>query len=107
MSNKLKQLTEEERKKQEDEAYLKGRPTRAEVANYCNGLMEEHYMPEVMRHFSDTQQAMQLGFMVVQAILIQKGICTKEEISEMTQEFVKLKQKEADDSEETQKSTEE
>ena len=107
MSNKLKHLTEEERKQQEDEAYFKGKPNRAEVANYVNALMEKHYMTEIMRHFSDTQQAMQLGFMVVQAIMIQKGICTKEEISEMTQEFVKLQQKEAENSEKTDDSVEE
>lgn len=93
---KLKNLTPEERKQQEDEAYLRGRPNRTEVANYVNSLMEKHYMPSIMGHFSETQQAMQLGFMVLQAMLIQKGICTKEEISEMTQEFVKLHQEEAE-----------
>lgn len=112
MSNKLKKMTEEERKKMEDEAYLRGRPNREEVANYVNSLMENHYMPSIMGHFSNTQQAMQLGFMVIQAILIQKGICTKEEISEMTQEFINIQKKEQEkedkeNKEDTQETSEE
>lgn len=94
MSNKLVKPTEEEKKRQEDEAYLKGRPNRAEVANYVNALLEEKYMPEIMNHFSQTYQSMQLGFMTLQAILVQKEICTGEEIEKLTQEFIKCQQAE-------------
>ena len=93
-NSKVVTFTEEERKKQEDEAFLKGRPTRAEVANYVNALLEEKYMPEILSHFNQTYQAMQLGFMTLQAILIQKEICTGEEIEKLTQEFIKQQQAE-------------
>lgn len=101
MSNKLKRLTPEEIQERQNEEYLKGKPTRAEVANYCNALLEEKYMPEIMNHISRTQQAMQLGFMTLQAILIKKGICTGEEIEEITQEFIKQQQAESEKSKET------
>lgn len=101
MPNNSKHLNDAERKQKEDERYLAGKPNRTEVANYVNALMEKHYIPSIMNNFSSTHQAMQLGFMVIQAILIQKGVCTTEEISEMTQEFVKIQQKENGDSSES------
>lgn len=94
MSNKLAKLTPEQKKQQEDEQYMKGRPTRLEVANYVNALMEEKYMPHLQGQTS-------LGFMVIQAILIEKGICTGEEIEEFTKQFVEQRQKEAQKAQET------
>lgn len=105
MSNKLAKVTDEQRKQQEDEKYLQGKPNRMEVANYVNGLMEEHYMPDIMNNFSNTHQAMQLGFMTIQAILIQKGICTEDEIKSMTEEFIRL-QSESEKSKDSKESQE-
>ena len=84
MSNKLTDLSEEKKKHQEDEAYFKGRPTRMEVANYVNGLMEKEYIPSLVNSLN----GLNLGLMVLQAILIEKGICTGEEIEDITKEFV-------------------
>lgn len=88
MSNKLAKLTPEQKKQQEDEQYMRGRPTRMEVANYVNALLEDKYMPMIQGQTS-------LGFMVIQAILIEKGICTGEEIEEITKKFVAQRQQEA------------
>lgn len=88
MSNKLAKLTPEQKKQQEDEQYMRGRPNRMEVANYVNALLEDKYMPMIQGQTS-------LGFMVIQAILIEKGICTSEEIEEITKKFVAQRQQEA------------
>ena len=65
-----------------DDKYMSGHPTRAEVGNYVNALMEEHYIPRI-------QGLIQMSSMVLQAILIKKGVCTGEELKEITEEFVK------------------
>ena len=44
-----------------------------------------------------------MGFMVIQALLIEKGICTGEEIEQMTQEFIKQKQAKAQQAQEKSK----
>ena len=88
MSNKLAKLTPEQKKQQEDEQYMRGRPNRMEVANYVNALLEDKYMPMIQGQTS-------LGFMVIQANLIEKGICTGEEIEEITKKFVAQRQQEA------------
>ena len=56
--------------------------------NYVNALLEDKYMPMIQGQTS-------LGFMVIQAILIEKGICTGEEIEEITKKFVAQRQQEA------------
>ena len=81
-----------------DEAYLRGTPSRMEVANYVTSIIEQHYIPSVQKGF-------QLGIMVMQAILIKKGICTGEEIQEFTKSFIeeqKARVKAAEDSQEQQ-----
>lgn len=88
MSNKLAKLTSEQKQQQENERYMQGKPTRMEVANYVNALLEEKYMPQLQGQTS-------LGFMVIQAILIEKGICTGEEIEQMTKKFIEQRQQEA------------
>lgn len=88
MSNKLAKLTPEEKQKQDDEQYMRGRPNRMEVANYVNALLEQKYIPQL-------QEQTSMGFMVIQALLIEKGICTGEEIEQMTKEFIKQKQAKA------------
>ena len=84
MSNKLVKLTPEQKKQQDDERYMQGRPTRMEVANYVNALLEEKYMPQLQGQIS-------LGFMVIQAILIEKGICTGEQRQKEAQKAQKAK----------------
>ena len=64
-----------------DERYMNGNPTRLEVANYVNALLEEHYMPHI-------QGLIQMSSMVLQAILIKKNVCTGDELKEITEEFV-------------------
>ena len=88
MSSKLAKLTPEEKQKQDDEQYMRGRPNRMEVANYVNALLEQKYIPQL-------QEQTSMGFMVIQALLIEKGICTGEEIEQMTKEFIKQKQAKA------------
>lgn len=87
MSNKVVNLTEEQKKQRETESYLQGRPNRLEVSNYVNSLLEEHYLPLITRQI-------QMSAMVLQGILIKKGITTGEEIEEITKEFIKQQQKE-------------
>lgn len=98
MSNKLVKLTPEQKKQQEDEQYMRGKPTRMEVSNFVNSVMEEHYIPLL------TNQ-MRLSAMVLQAILIDKDICTGEEIEEITKEFVKKQEEEMKKAVENQKDT--
>lgn len=96
MSNKLAKLTPEEKQKQDDEQYMRGRPNRMEVANYVNALLEQKYIPQL-------QEQTSMGFMVIQALLIEKGICTGEEIEQMTKEFIKQKQAKAQQTQEKSK----
>ena len=70
------------KKTNSDERYMSGHPTRAEVGNYVNALMEDHYMPRI-------QGLIQMSSMVLQAILLKKGICTGDELKEITEEFIK------------------
>lgn len=89
-----KQRKLEEKQREENENFMRGRPNRAEVANYVNALLEEKYMPEIQKLIAQTQQSTQLGLMALQAILIQKGICTGDEIQETTKQFIKAHQEE-------------
>ena len=70
----------------EDKRYMEGKPNRIEVANYVNSLIENHYMPTITNYI-------QMSSMVLQAILIEKGVCTGEEIKEITEKFVEENQK--------------
>ena len=88
MSNKLikdpKRL-EEIKKEEENRKYLEGKPTRIEVANYVNALLENKYFPEILGK-------LELGFAVLQTILVNNGITTVEEIEKLTKEFIKIKE---------------
>lgn len=84
-----KQKKLEQRQVEENENYMKGRPSRAEVANYVNSLLEQKFVPAIMTEINNYQKSVQLGFMALQAILINKGICTGEEIEEVTKQFIK------------------
>lgn len=89
MEKKTEVNPEEAQKKKEAEEFLKGIPTRAEVANYVNSLLEEIFMPEVEKNVKKILPSIQLGFMIIQSILLKKGICTGEELKEITEEFLK------------------
>lgn len=65
----------------EDKKYMEGKPNRIEIANYVNSLMENHYMPMITNYI-------QISSMVIQAILLEKGICTGDEIKKITEKFV-------------------
>ena len=67
---------------EKDKEYLQGTPTRMEVANYVNTLIEQHWFPRLVHQT-------QLGMMVLQGILLKKNVCTPEEIKEITEEFIK------------------
>lgn len=101
MSKTKHPLTPEERRKkdeqkklEETEQFMRGRPNRAEVANYVNALLEDKYMPEIQRLIGSVQNSTQLGFMTLQAILINKGICTGDEIQQVTKEFIQAQKDE-------------
>lgn len=80
----------------EDKKYMEGKPNRIEVANYVNSLMENHYMPLITNYI-------QMSSMVLQAILLKKGICTGDEIKEITEKFVEENQRRVKDSQTLQK----
>ena len=82
----IAKATSKKLKDKADERYLAGHPTRMEVANYVNALLEERYLPHI-------QSLIQMSSMVLQAILIKKNICTGEELKEVTEDFVKEHEK--------------
>ena len=84
-----KQKKLEQRQAEENENYMKGRPSRVEVANYVNSILEQKFVPAIMAEINNYQKSVQLGFMALQAILINKGVCTGEEIEEVTKQFIK------------------
>lgn len=67
---------------EQDKKYLQGKPTRMEVANYVNSLMEQHWAPRLIHQT-------QLGIMILQGILLKKNVCTPDELKSLTEEFVK------------------
>ena len=75
--------------KYNDQKYLYGTPTRAEVANYVNALLEEKYIPELKKLIMAVNAHSALSHQVVLALLLKKGICTEDEIKEITEEFIK------------------
>lgn len=65
-----------------DEEYMKGTPNRAEVANYVASVMENFYVPMISNQ-------VQLSMMVLQAVLLEKEVCTGDDIKRITQSFTK------------------
>lgn len=70
----------------EDQKWLSKQPTRMEVASYVNALWERHYLPTITNYI-------QMSSMVLQAILIEKGVCTGDEIKSITEKFVSEQQR--------------
>lgn len=102
MSNKLVKKTPEQIQQEENERYMAGKPSRLEVSNYVNAMLEKNYMPLIV---SLTNQV-KLSTMVLQGVLIDKGVCTGEEIKEITEEFQKRQQEEIQKQFEEQKNNE-
>lgn len=72
-----------------EKKWLEDHPTRLEVSNYINALWEHHYLPLVTNYI-------QISSMVLQAILIDKGVCTGEEIKDITEKFVSEQRRRAE-----------
>lgn len=79
----------EQKQRAQDEQYMQGRPTRLEVCNYVNALLEDKYTPAIQSMIAQTAQAAQVSIMVMQSILIQKGLTTGDELKELTNMFMK------------------
>lgn len=84
MGKKLVELSKEDKAAREDEDFMMKRPNRMEVANYVNSLLDQKYMP----HIDGKLTSVKLGLMIIQSILIDKGICTGEEIESITKDFL-------------------
>ena len=69
-----------------DKKWLNERPTRLEVINYVNSLWEHNHFPVVTSYI-------QMSSMILQAILIDKGVCTGDEIKDITEKFVAEQQR--------------
>lgn len=95
-NSKIISMTDEDRQKAEDERFMQGKATRAEVANYVNSLLEQHYMPMIERMINDNISAAKLGIMIVQALLVDKGICTGDEIEQFTKSFIEQRKAEVE-----------
>lgn len=107
MKDKTELSPEEiQKKNKEAEEFLKGIPTRAEVANYVNSLLEEIFKPEIEKNIKSILPSIQLGFMIIQSILIKKGVCTGEELKEITEEFLKTMEASKKKPEETKETKE-
>lgn len=61
-----------EQRKQEEQEFWNGNPTRQEVANIVKNVMSQG-MGDVNLHMS-------MSFAVLREILIEKGVCTQEEL---------------------------
>ena len=86
---------------QEDAKFLRQHPTRAEMSNYINGVLTDKYIPAIAESMYKVEQSSRLGIMSLQAILVNKGICTGDELQQATQAIIKAA--EDDSKEQSQK----
>lgn len=77
---------------EETEAFFNQQPTRAEVANYVNALIEHHVMPDVIERIN--RQTVVVN--TILAVLVTKGIVTPEELQKVTAEVEKELQAQAE-----------
>lgn len=89
-----------------DQKYLNSAPTRIEVANYVTAINEERVIPEIKKLIMAVNAHASLSNQVVLGLLIKKGICTEEEVKQMTEDLVKEATK-AQDEKKTEKETKE
>lgn len=71
----------------QDMEFLNGTPTRMEVANYVNGILEEKFMPSIQ----ETINSMNSGYQILLALLIKKGLTSEDELKSIKEEFMKIK----------------
>ena len=64
-----------------DKKWLEEHPNRGEVIAYVTNLWEHQQLPAVT-------SLIQMSSMVLQAILIDKGVCTGDEIKDITEKFI-------------------
>lgn len=89
-----------------DQKYLNSAPTRIEVANYVTAINEEKVIPEIKKLIMAVNAHASLSNQVVLGLLIKKGICTEEEVKQMTEDLVKEATK-AQDEKKTENETKE
>lgn len=88
-------LTPEQVKEKQDENYLNGKPTRLETMNYVNNLLDKKYIPMLTQNLDATR----LALMVLQGILIDKGVCTGEDIQKASEAFIEAHRKKEENGE--------
>ena len=66
---------------QSDGEYMLQTPTRGEVAGYIQSIMDGYYMPLIASQI-------QLSSVILQGILLEKGLCTSEEMKEIAANFI-------------------
>lgn len=66
---------------QSTEDYMNQSPTRGEVAGYIQSIMDGYYMPLI-------SSQVQLSSVIIQGILLEKGLCTSEEMREIASSFI-------------------
>lgn len=87
MEQKQKKFFVEEDTHSEDSSEgLLETPNRKEVANYVNNLVDAR----CLKLIDEVSCGATIGLMVIQSVLIQKGIATKEELQELTEQFLKI-----------------
>lgn len=76
--------------------WLKGSPTRADVANYVSGFVDNMVTPHILQLVSKELHAIMCRNLVLQSFLISSGACTEQEITQAYESFLKnsLKPKE-------------
>ena len=62
--------------------FMGGTPSREEIAKYVQSIMENFYIPII-------SSQIQLSSMIMQAILLEKKVCTNEEIKTIAAEFIR------------------
>lgn len=85
MEQKQKKFFVEEDTHSED-SFLLETPNRKEVASYVNNLVDAR----CLKLIDEVSYGATIGLMVIQSVLIQKGITTKEELQELTEQFLKI-----------------
>ena len=90
----------------EEREYFNQTPTRMEVANYVNALLDSKYMPALYQYIEGVKRGAQMATMVMNTILVRKGIVTLEEMDAIKDELEKqlsdLSQKDDDQPEQAE-----
>lgn len=105
--NKKTQISEEQKKRNENIQYFQGKPNRMEVMNFIINILEEKYVPEIkesiptelgeiLKEVLDKRDKVLHSYMnhiyaavitIMSAVLVSKGIVSKEEIMQYVQDI--------------------